>query len=117
MRRTYQLFTYAGDYKYSLRVDTNGWIRRRERPGVVKVHSGILAVEESRLGQHKDSRAGGAKHGPAIVHPMEPLDEAWVTPFLPTLRPQQHRRNDHDVTRRDSVDRALHVDRDAARQL
>jgi len=81
------------------------------------MHGGVLAVEQSRLGEEEDARTGGADHGATLVHSTQPVDERGIASLLPPFRWQQHRRNDHDVGRIDGVDRALHVDVDATREI
>ena len=53
--RAHELFAPAGDDEHAIGMNGNGRIARRERRGVAEMHRYVLAIEESGLGQEKDS--------------------------------------------------------------
>ena len=59
-------------------MDAHRRMHGRELPRVAEVHGGVLAVEQTRLGQQEDARARRAQHRAACVHALQPFDQSRV---------------------------------------
>ena len=112
-----QLLARAGDHQHALRMDRHVRVGGREGAGVTEVHRRVHAVEEPRLGQQKNSRAGRAKKRAAAMHGAKPVDQLRCRPFCQPCGPSKIEGTMTMSVASSVGDAALHRDGYAAGEL